>query len=260
MATKEQMHSANAVNNALRAESEAVCQLRKDEEFAITSLATAFSGTWRPGENPPDAYLTLRANTVAVEISTLTQYVTDGNGTRSRLSDDLATAAFANVLDEELKHLIPDGFTIGLVLSSPIHQHHKTKTKLAQILREHIADLASLQSERQLKINGNDITIFLNHHGETQFKKVSAVFMNRSSSPDILANVNQILEDRVSTKALKCVSLRDAGPIWLALLNDYWLTDADTYRYALSRLSLEHPFEKILLVNGDGSVSPLYEK
>src|SRR5579862_3885740 len=106
-------------------------QLRDDEEFAITSLATAFSATWRPGENPPDAYLIRGTDTVAVEISTLTQYVTDEKGARPRLSDDIPTAALADELNNELKHLIPDGHTIGLVLSSPILQYRKTKTKLA---------------------------------------------------------------------------------------------------------------------------------
>ena len=233
--------------------------LREDETLVITSIATAFSGTWHPGENPPDAYLTFGTDTVAVEISTLTQYVSDNKGTRPRLSDDLPTAAFANALNEELKHLIPDGYTIGLVLSSPILQHRKTKAKLSKILRAHIANLASLETDRRIQIHGNSITIYLNHHGEMGFKKVSAAFMNRSSNPDILSNVTQILEDRITTKAKKCGHLRGIAPIWLALFNDYWLTEADTYRFALSRVTLEHPFQKILLVNGDKSVDPLFE-
>ena len=234
-------------------------RLREDEEFAITSIAAAFSGTWRPGENPPDAYLTLGTDNIAVEISTLTQYVTDDRGTRSRLSDDIPTAGVANALNEELKHLIPDGYTIGLVLSSPILQNRKTKIELAQILREYVSDLSSLQEDRKIEINGNKITIYLNRHGQTDLKKVTAAFMNRSSNPNILANVTQILEDRITTKARKCAHLNDGGPVWLALLNDYWLTDADTYRHALLRMSLEHPFQKILLVAGDGSVEPLYD-
>jgi hypothetical protein len=47
---------------------------------------------------------------------------------------------------------------------------------------------------------------------------------------------------------------------WLALLNDYWLTDADTYRLALSQMSLDHPFDRIVLVNGDGSIDTLFDK
>jgi hypothetical protein len=234
--------------------------IREDEEFVISAIATSLSGTWLAGENPPDAYLTLNTGTVAVEISTLTQYVTDDKGTRPRLSDDIATAAFANELNEELSDLIPDGYTIGLVLSSPILAYRKTRAQLAQFIHGHMADLQFLQTERKLQINGNAITVFLTHHGDTQFKKVSALFMNRSSSPDILLNATRILEDRIATKTQKCSHLLNRGPIWLALFNDYWLTDADTYRAALSRIKLQHPFQKILLVNGDRSVHTLYEE
>jgi hypothetical protein len=231
--------------------------IHEDEEFVITSIASSFSATWRPGENPPDAYLTLDSDTVAVEISTLTQHVTDDRGTRSRLSDDTATAEFADALNNELNSLIPDGYTIGLVLSSPILKHRKTKSQLEQVIRDQITDLQTLQTERKIQINGNTITVCPAYHGDLQYKKVSAVFMNRSSSPDILSNAAHILEDRIATKMRKCAHL-SRGPIWLALFNDYWLTDVDTYRSALSRLTLQHPFQKILLVNGDRSVHSLY--
>lgn len=233
-------------------------QLREDEQFVMTSIARNLSATWRPGENPPDAYLTLDAVTVAVEITTLTQYVTDDRGTRPRLSDDSATAQFANALDDELGRLIPDGSAIGLVLSSPILELRKTRSRLAQIIRAHLADLQSLRSDQTIQINGNSITISLTRHGDTQYKKVSAVFMNRSSSANILMNAMHILEDCILTKARKCARLLDRAPIWLALLNDYWLAEPDAYRLVLSRLPLQHPFKRILLVSGDGSVHLLY--
>ena len=31
--------------------------LSKDEPFVIESLSTSYEGSWRPGEDPPDAYL-----------------------------------------------------------------------------------------------------------------------------------------------------------------------------------------------------------
>ncbi|WP_271611455.1 hypothetical protein [Bradyrhizobium sp. CCBAU 21360] len=233
-------------------------ELREDEQFVMTSIARNFSATWRPGENPPDAYLTFDAGSVAVEITTLTQHVTDDRGTRPRLSDDSATGDFADALNDELGHLIPDGFTIGLVLSSPILELRKTRARLAQIIRAHIANFKSLESDQTIQINGNSITIGLTHHEDTQYKKVSAVFMNRNSSANILVNATQILEDRITTKARKCAHLLDRDPVWLALLNDYWLAEPDTYRVALSRLTIQHPFERILLVSGDGSVHLLY--
>jgi hypothetical protein len=36
-------------------------RLREDELFVMTAIARSRSATWRPDENPPDAYLTLDA-------------------------------------------------------------------------------------------------------------------------------------------------------------------------------------------------------
>lgn len=54
--------------------------LRDNEKFVIEALSGSLGGSWRIGENPPDAYLMQREVEVAVEISTLTQYVMGRSG------------------------------------------------------------------------------------------------------------------------------------------------------------------------------------
>jgi len=62
-------------------------QLRGDEEFVIGAIANFFSAVWWASEDPPDAYLKVGDQDVAVEISNLMQNRSDGRGgTRSRLS------------------------------------------------------------------------------------------------------------------------------------------------------------------------------
>jgi len=223
----------------------------------MRSVATACSGDWRPGADPPDAYLTIADRTIAVEISTLTQHVTDGRGPRPRRSDDIPATRLAKQLDAELKTAVPDGKFITLVLSSPILEPRKTKAEL----RNEITSLLSGNPELsriERKIRGNHIEICLSESPESGGMKIGVVVRNRASNPHILTNVRYILEDRIKTKAEKCGKL--SGPIWLALLNDYFLADADDYRDALKSISVEHPFEKILLVSGDGSVDTLLDQ
>lgn len=62
---------------------------------------------------------------------------------------------------------------------------------------------------------------------------------------------------KIAVKTTKCSSLPFVGPKWLALLNDYWLADNDTYQQAFDSFSVDHPFQKIVLVSGNGSVSVL---
>jgi hypothetical protein len=235
--------------------------LREDEKFVINSIAKAFAGEWRCGENPPDAYLTCDTKTFAVEISTLTQPITDEQGhIHSRLSDDHAARRFVAALnaDARLQNVVPSGCTIGLVLSSPILKKPSTKSSLVKIITGLLANPASLASDHVVRINDNNITIYLIRHDEVDSPKVSGIYPHRGSNPDVLANVKIILEDRITTKSEKCDHLRAAGPLWLALLNDYWLASAYTYRHAMSSLSIMHPFEKILLVGGSGAVDQLY--
>lgn len=234
-------------------------RLRDDEESVISSVAARFSGTWRPGEDPPDAYLTIGPDTIAVEISTLVQHVTDDQGTRSRLSDDQGANRLVNVLKAELSDVIPEGYTVGLLLSAPILLPRKTQATLAKVIRELATSAGWFEGDREIEVNGNKVTLSYNHRPGSENTKVTAIIRNRSSDPDILKNAMYILEQCVTKKTETCKNLIGRGAVWLALRNDYWLSGAETYKDAFSRLNVTHPFEKILLVNDDGSVHTLDE-
>ena len=81
--------------------------MRDDEEYVLKSVARFYSREWRPGEDPPDGYLTVANRTIAVEVSTLTQHITDHKGTRPRRSDDTQAIRLANELDLDFKAQIP---------------------------------------------------------------------------------------------------------------------------------------------------------
>jgi len=234
--------------------------LRNDELLALESLAARYAGVWKAGENPPDGYITLSDQVVAVEVSTLTQYVTDDRGTRPRLSDDTAAIRLANELDAELRGSIPCRKRVMLVLRSPIADYRKTKAELGdEVLALVDGGKNSKRVERKIFIRGNQIEIYLEESEGAEKKKIVAAVRNRSSNRDILANVIFMLEDRIATKARKCANLKFGGPLWLALINDYFLADADTYRQGLNSIAIDHPFEKILLISSDQSVDVLVD-
>jgi hypothetical protein len=197
--------------------------MREEEKFVIQSIATVYSGDWKPGSDPPDAYLTIADRTIAVEISMLTQHVTDDRGTRPRLSDDTAAIRLANELDAELKSDVSTGKHIMLVLSSPIRDYRKTKVELKNEIAALLSDSTDLnRAERKILIRGNNIEIYLYQSSGNEEKKIVATVKSRASNPSILTNVAYILEDRIKTKAVKCGRLDFTGSIWLALLNDYF--------------------------------------
>ena len=234
-------------------------QLRPDEEFVICSLATHFSGDWWPGENPPDAYLKVGDEVAAVEISTLTQHVRDeSGGSKPRLSEDATAIWLANELNSELCDNIPDGRLVILILASPILKARRVKA----LLKDRITTLVLSTRETEVtdSILDNCIKIHFAPDDRPSGKKVVGVVTSQKSSPDILLNAKTILEERLVAKAGKCRFLNFEGPLWLALFNDYWLADNDTYQQAIDSFSVDHPFNKILLVSGNKLVAELHEK
>ncbi len=139
------------------------------------------------------------------------------------------------------------------------------ETKKMRASRRMLVNITSCPKETTAVIRGNKIKICISPredrplYDSNHVSKIWAVCQNRSSNPDILANTIQSLEERIATKQKKCANLT-GKPIWLALLNDYWLADNHTFDLALSNIQITHSFEKILLVSGGGHVHRLFER
>ena len=171
--------------------------MRADEKFVLNSVSRFYGGDWDAGEDPPDAYLTVTGRRIAVEVSTLTQRVTDDTGTRSRISDDAGAIRLANELDLEVGSSVPTGKRVMLVLSSPIADRRKTKPTLAAEIR---SLLSADATKRNVTIRGNDVEISVYDWDGLDGKKIVALVKSRSSSPDILKNATSILEDRIGSR------------------------------------------------------------
>jgi hypothetical protein len=220
----------------------------------MEQLARTYGGVWRPGRNPPDAYLTVGSAVIGVEISTLTQHVPDNKGrTKSRYTDDATGLWIINEVKAALRHRVPDGRTVILTVYAPVHNARKTKTRLEEILLAHLAVGKDVDVTED--IYGNSIAIRVSSYHGIDDAKIHGLVPHQKSSPDILFNARYALDDRIMVKAAKCQSI--PGPLWLALLNDYWLADDATYQQAFKMQSRAHPFDKILLVAKSGAVVEL---
>ena len=236
-------------------------QLKPDELFVISALADHLHGTSSAGEDPPDAYLTMGAETVAVEISTLTQHVVDERGgTHARLSEDSTALWLADELDKELCKAIPGGRMVLLTLRAPIVKARRTKEELKDRILRLVANTTDQTIDVEENVLGNQIGINLSSYSDPDNRKVNAAVSNRKSDPHITSNARMILEERIVTKTKKCNSFVLKGPVWLALFNDYFLADDETYKQAIGQMSCSHVFDRIFLISGSGSVATLYDK
>ena len=233
-----------------------VSSLREDEQFVIEALCASYNGTWRVGEDPPDAYMTFQGDEVAVEISILTQHVIDKSGkVVPRLSQDAGVLHMCDKIEEELKNTIPSGVYVLLAISAPLNKIRQTKADLINEIKSLVQKNAP--NEVVIEINKNKIKIQSFLGDRPSGNKVIGVVPNQNSSADIFANVQFILNERINDKVTKCSNIQHRQ-IWLALFNDYWLAGPDTYKRAMADFSIEHPFDKICLILGNKEVHNLY--
>lgn len=231
--------------------------IREDERFVIEALCGSLGGTWRSGEDPPDVYLKIGSAEIAVEISTLTQHVQGKNGEpEPRLSQDSGVLKLCNELNEELQSYIRPEEYIILTLHAPIDKLRKFKNKLKINLIGVLSNKKTGISE--LKVGKKNIKAHIVNGSRPSGGKVVGIVANENSTSHITSNAAFILNDRISKKTSKCSKVSHR-PLWLALFNDYWLADPDTYLNVIKYYPKSHPFEKIFIVTSNKQVHLIHE-
>lgn len=223
----------------------------------MNALGERYGGSWTPGENPPDAYFETRHARIAVEVSTIVQHVPgkDG-GSVPRLSYDRSVVEMVDRLEQVLRPRVKRGRYAILTLHSPLDNIRKVEAALAV----RVADaLDTLRTDQTISIAGNTIRITAHKGARPSGKCVVGLVPNRFSSPDIARNARSSLEDRIRVKAAKMKGIAAQGPCWLALLNDYYLADMETYRRVFAAMDIEHPFQRIVIVSDGGVAKDLLD-
>lgn len=232
--------------------------MRSDEEFVGRALVDFFGGSScasvSDGEDPPDLYLTADGSRVGVEVTRLSQFTLEPGGTLgNRTTQDSFGLRLLDELDSELGPSLPDDISLMIVLRVPVLNAAGFRKGLTEWVKKiALAPEKGLEQERE--IVGSRASISVIPERATR-KKIVGCVVNTNSSADIGLNARLVLEDRIRTKSKICAPL--AKPIWLAVLNDYWLADADTYAVAARQLTLTHCFERIFLVSDRGEVNEL---
>jgi len=222
-----------------------------NETYVLEALQSKFGGNFSDGEDPPDAYLYIKDMKIAVEVTRLVEQVRNKSGVVvSRMSHDVPAVNLSNEIDGEVQKLILNGKYVLLIIPAPINSIRKTKEKLISIILDHI-QTNLIKSD--VEIEGNLISICVYDGDRESGKKVIGAVSNRYSSADIGKNTKRLLRDRILSKTKKCLPISGID-YWLALYNDYWIADIESYRNAYKQIDIQHNFKKIFIVNGHGEV------
>lgn len=233
--------------------------VREEEIFVAEALIRNFGGprraSFEDGNDPPDLILSLGDLRVGVEVTRLSQRTLRPDGTQgNRASDDSFGMKLVDDLDLALGPLLPADVDAFLHFEMPVKNGAKFKSKLAAWMHKLVAE-AKLGVEGESDIEGVRTRVKFIPRRNFQ-NRIIGMVGNTNSSPDIGLNAVLVLEDRIRSKNDKCKGL--PGPLWLALLNDYWLADADSYKLAFAKVTVEHCFRRILLVTSNGNVTELH--
>ena len=217
-----------------------------NETFVMNSIVETFGGKFTEGEDPPDAYLQLNGKHIAVEVTRLVQQVQNDKGEIiSRLAHDQPAMTLSDELERQMKNDIPNDKYVFLILGAPINNIRRTKSELKiEILNQ----LKSGVVKQDLIIEKNRISISIYDGVRETGEKVISAIANRYSDTNLLSNTMNLLNDRITSKLKKCKVKSYEGEYWLALYNDYWVADIDSYKLAYSKLNIQHDFKKILII------------
>src|SRR5438132_751453 len=133
-------------------------ELRKQKQAAIEAVARHFSATWEGGEEPADAYVTIAAKRVAVEVVTIKRVGNRRGDAKPRLRFDRVALRLVGGLQAALHGSVPDGKTVLVTITAPIRLAAKTAAALEDQIRSHLAH-RSAQREVKYRIHGNHVRV-----------------------------------------------------------------------------------------------------
>jgi hypothetical protein len=235
--------------------------MREEEKFVRDALLAFLgsSSTLRSfdGEDPPDFYLEWHGGSrVAVEVTRLTQGVPNADGSPgNRESHDNFGLQLIEKLNDEFGSKISDTMSLVVCMHLPATAGRSFKKALCRMLEDVIREsIPGSEAERIIEGAKVSVTVVAERHAH---KKIRGIIANRNSSADILLNARCALEDRIRAKDKICGRLATRSAIWLAMLNEYWLADSETYRQAWRQLDIPHCFERIFVIHSSGGVTEL---
>jgi hypothetical protein len=234
--------------------------MRPEEEFVGRALVEYLGGPLRAsvseGDDPPDLYLHFGGARICVEVTRFIQPALGPDGTPlgSRATQDSFGLRLIEELNANVGPKLPDDIRLNLIVWVPVPNASRFKTALTEWALEIAASPErGYREERKFEGSKAHISVIERLPGR---RRIAGIVDSMNTSADMDMNARLILTERIRQKDTLCQAL--PKPVWLAAINDYFPSDADTFAVAASKLKLSHCFERVLLVaDHDGSVTEL---
>ena len=205
-------------------------------------------------KDPPDLYLSVDDCRVGVEVTQLSQFTIERDGSLgNRKTQDFFGLRIIEDLNASLAASLPPDVGLLVGLWVPVSNAQRFRKSLTEWITSIAVD-PERGFERECEIEGSKVHVSVIRE-RTIGKRITGFVVNKNATADIGLNARLVLEERIRSKDGICASLQK--PLWLGVLNDYWLADFDTYTAAAREIKIEHCFDRIFLVSDTGAVNEL---
>lgn len=230
--------------------------LKKQERAAIEGVARRFSASRDKGSSPRDAYIRLAGKRVALEVVTLKACGTgQSNTAKPRLRFDKVATGLIERLQAPLGEILPDGMTLLLTITAPIHAASKTAASLTDNIQT-LLERRSPGRDKKNTIYGNRVQIRLLKDKSKRAPKMIGFVHNPESDARVLLNMACELLEPLNVKGGRRV-LKRGGDRWLVMISARGISCLDAYRYIYSQLRPATNFKRALMVFNDEQVGML---
>jgi hypothetical protein len=229
--------------------------LKKQERIAIEAVARRFSATLEKGNEPP-ACIVLAGKRVAVSVATLRARSTGtGYAAKPGLRFDKVATRLIERLRATLGETVPDGTTVLLTVTAPIHLPSKTAATLEDKIQTILGRGVPGRDEKDT-IHGNRVQIRLLRGQAERAPKMIGFVHNADSDALLLLNMTRELLELISAAAGRRAP-KPADDQWLVVVCAGGISYLEAFCYICSQLRMATHFKRILTVLGDGRVEML---
>lgn len=225
---------------------------------AIEQVAKHFGATREHGGGAsPDAYLTLDAKRIAVDIAAIGPAIAghDDHAT-PRLRFDKVALRLISRLQAALSLRVPDGTVVILTVSAPIRLPAKTADELERHIGECLRR-GAMNVEISDTICANQTRVRFVKGAARPASKVIVFVHNPDIDSRGLFDLTSALLKHIGAAADERPPESFRGERWLVLADEQGPAQIETYRHVYSQLGVSTDFKKILVVLSDGRVEAL---
>lgn len=228
----------------------------KQVRAAIEAVARHFAARWEERAAPPDAYIRLAGQRIALDVTVIKHTHRAGPCPRPRVRFDRVALRLMNGLHAALQEAVPEGKTVLVTVTAPIRLPAKTAAALESKIREHLAHRSALWA-LQDTLCGNQVRIWVTKGLAKTTPALLGFAHHPDTDPEALLRWTQSVLPTLSAAAATRRPQTHTGARWLVLTAADGRAGIEMYRYVCSQLLISADVKKIVMVWADGAVQTL---